>query len=133
MLARADHPLLTARPSKKTLAALDYVVVRHHTETARVLDRMALTDNIRLSIPHFMVIPAIVGATDLAVVLPMRIAAKFAHGGGFRIAHPRWALADFVIALHWSRRTEGDRASRWLRALAVELFHEPLRRDDGGR
>jgi DNA-binding transcriptional LysR family regulator len=133
VLARADHPLLTARPSQQTLAALDYVVVRHHTETARVLDRMALSDKIRLSIPHFMVIPAIVGATDLAVVLPMRIAAKFARGGAFRIAHPRWALADFVIALHWSRRAEGDRASRWLRALAIELFREPARRGDGRR
>lgn len=128
VLARADHPLLTPRPSKKDLAGLDYIVVRHHTETARVLDRLALSDKIRLSIPHFMVIPAIVGATDLAVVLPMRIAAKFARGGAFRIAHPRWGLGDFVIALHWSRRTGADPASRWLRALAVELFHEPRRR-----
>ena len=128
VLARADHPLLTARPSQKVLAGLDYVVVRHHTETARVLDRMELADKIRLSIPHFMVIPAIVGATDLAVVLPLRIAAKFARGGGFRIARPRWPLDDFAIALHWSRRSEGDPASRWLRSIAVELFREPLRR-----
>jgi hypothetical protein len=39
--------------------------------------------------PHFMVIPAIVGATDLAVVPPLRIAAKFARGGGFRVVQPR--------------------------------------------
>ena len=43
VLARADHPLLGARPSPASLARLDYIVVRHHTETARVLERMALS------------------------------------------------------------------------------------------
>jgi DNA-binding transcriptional LysR family regulator len=127
VLARADHPLLTARPSRAALARLDYVVVRQHTETAKVLERMALNDNIRLNIPHFMVIPAIVGATDLAVVLPQRIAAKFAQAGRLRIAHPRWGIPDFTVALHWSNRARNDPANQWLRRLTVELFHEPLR------
>jgi DNA-binding transcriptional LysR family regulator len=128
VLARADHPLLTARPSQAVLARLDYVVVRHHTETAKVLDRLCLSAKVRLSIPHFMVIPAIVGATDLAVVLPLRIARKFAAGGRCRIARPRWAIGEIPIALHWSRRAQGDPGIRWLRALATELFRESPRR-----
>jgi DNA-binding transcriptional LysR family regulator len=128
VLARADHPRLTARPSPAALAVLDFVVVRHHTETVRLLDRLGLSDRIRLSTPHFMVIPSIVGATDLAVVLPLRIAAKFAQVGGFRVAQPRLSLEDFAVALHWSRRAEGDPAGRWLRGLALELFREPSRR-----
>ena len=133
VLARAGHPVLTdERPSRRSLARLDYVVVRHHTETAKVLERMALTDNIRLSIPHFMVIPAIVSETDLAVVLPQRIATKFASAGRFLIAHPRWGIPDFTVALHWSNRTHGDRGNQWLRRLAIELFHEPLRGADTG-
>ena len=131
VLARADHPLLTARPSRGSLARLDYVVVRQHTETAKVLEQMALKDNIRLNIPHFMVIPAIVSATDLAVVLPQRIAAKFAQAGRFQIAHPRWGIADFTVALHWSNRAHNDPANQWLRRLTIELFHEPLRASAG--
>ena len=127
VLARADHPLLTARPSRAALARLDYIVVRQHTETAKVLERMALQDNIRLNIPHFMVIPAIVGATDLAVVLPQRIATKFAQAGRLRIAHPRWGIPDFTVALHWSNRAHNDPANQWLRRLTIDLFHEPLR------
>ena len=69
----------------------------------------------------------------LAVVLPLRIATKFAKGGDFRIAQPRWPLDDFVIALHWSRRAESDPAGRWLRALAIELFREPARRGEARR
>ena len=128
VLARADHPLLTARPSQAVLARLDYVVVRHHTETAKVLERLSLSAKVRLSIPHFMVIPAIVGATDLAVVLPLRIARKFAAGGRCRIARPRWAIGEIPIALHWSRRSHGDPGVRWLRQLAIDLFRETPRR-----
>jgi len=132
VLARADHPALTARPSQGVLARLDYVVVRHHTETARVLERLSLSANVRLSIPHFMVIPAIVGATDLAVVLPLRIARKFAAGGRLRIARPRWSIDEIAIDLHWSRRAQGDAAVRWLRELAVRLFREPGRQAGAG-
>ena len=42
VIGRADHPLLSERPSRRGLAQLDYVVVRHHTETVRLLDRLAL-------------------------------------------------------------------------------------------
>jgi DNA-binding transcriptional LysR family regulator len=124
VIGRADHPVLTERPSRSTLAQLEYVVVRQHSETMRLLDRLALNDNIRLSTPHFMVTPAIVGATDLAVVLPMRIAVKFAKSGALRIAQPRWGQGEFGIDLHWSNRAHQDPANRWLRQLAIELFRE---------
>ena len=125
VLARADHPLLTHRPTPRHLALLDYVVVRQHTETLRLLDTMQLQGRIRLSTPHFMVIPAIVAETDLAVLLPMRIAIKFAQAGRFRFAQPRWGFADFGVGLHWSQRAQNDPAHQWLRALAIRLFREP--------
>jgi len=90
----------------------------------RLLDRLALNDNIRLSTPHFMVTPAIVGATDLVVVLPMRIAVKFARSGALRIAQPRWGQGEFGIDLHWSNRAHQEPANRWLRQLAIDLFRE---------
>jgi DNA-binding transcriptional LysR family regulator len=125
VLARAAHPLLAQRPSPRQLAQLDYVVVRQHTETLRLLDRMQLHGRIRLSTPHFMVIPAILRETDLAVLLPMRIATKFALDGRLRFAQPRWGVADFGVALHWSQRAQNDPAHQWLRALAFQLFREP--------
>jgi DNA-binding transcriptional LysR family regulator len=106
------------------LARLDYVVVRQHTETAKLLHRLGLDERIRLSTPHFMVTPAILEATDLAVLLPMRIAAKFARAGKLRIARPRWGQPDFPVGLHWSRRADADPANRWLRELAMALFRE---------
>lgn len=124
VIGRADHPRLTPRPTRAALAQLDYVVVRHHTETVRLLERLGLHENVRLSTPHFMVIPAIIAQTDLVVVLPQRIAAKFAQAGELRIAEPRWGERDFTIGLHWSWRAQHDPANRWLRELAIELFRE---------
>jgi hypothetical protein len=71
-----------------------------------------------------MVIPAIVTDTDLAVLLPKRIATKFARAGHFRVAQPRWGLADFVVGLHWSYRAQNDPGNEWLRQLAMSLFRE---------
>lgn len=124
VLARKDHPVLTLRPSARTMAQLDYVVVSQHAETLRMLDAMQLQDRIRLSTPHFMVIPSIVSQTDLAVLLPMRIAAKFVVDARLQMVRPRWRFEDFVVGLHWSRRAQHDPANRWLRELVVGLFRE---------
>jgi DNA-binding transcriptional LysR family regulator len=125
VLARAGHPVLTERPTLKCLSQLDYVVVRQHAETVKLLDAMQLQHNVRLSTPHFLVIPAILSQTDLAVLLPLRIASKFARAGQFCVGHPRWGVSDFVVGLHWSHRAQNDPAHRWLRDIALSLFREP--------
>jgi DNA-binding transcriptional LysR family regulator len=124
VLARADHPLLREPPTRQWLARLDYIVVRQHTETSRVLHTLALQDNIRLSIPHFMVIPSIVRETDLAVILPRRTALTFARDGTLKVVEPDMGLPDFTVALHWSHRFHNDPGNRWLRETAIELFGE---------
>ena len=124
VLSRHGHPTLTERPSLRCLSELDYVVVSQHTETVRLLHAMQLQRNIRLSTPHFLVIPAILSQTDLAVVLPLRIASKFARAGRFCVAHPRWGQPEFEVGLHWSQRSHHDPAQRWLRAIALDLFTE---------
>ena len=124
VLLRTDHPLAGAAATREGLRQLDYVLVRQHTQTARMLELLGLQDNVRLSIPHFMVIPAIIGETDLAVILPHRTALGFAKRGPFRIAEPDIGQPGFTVALHWSRRYANDPAQRWLRQLIVERYCE---------
>lgn len=122
VLMRAAHPLATARASRTTLAKLDYIVVRSHAETGRILQRLGYADRVRLVIPHFMVIPSIVGNTDLAVILPLQTAQLFSRDGAFRVLRPGLGTPDFAVSLHWSRRFEHDSANRWLRETTLELF-----------
>ena len=101
------------------LKQLEFVAVRTHSDTLRILQ---LEDRLRLTTEHFMVLPAIVHATDLAVVMPGNIARGFAEGGGYAIIEPPFPLRDFTVSLHWSRRFESDPGNLWLRELMVGLF-----------
>ncbi|WP_342128353.1 LysR family transcriptional regulator [Hydrogenophaga sp. OTU3427] len=128
VLMRAAHPRLEAlrrlRPAAllKAMQQLDFVAVRSHTDTLRLLQQEGLQERLRLTTEHFMVLPAIVRATDLCVVMPRNIAQGFVQGDGCAVVAPPFAGRDFVVDLHWSRRFEGDPAHRWFRDLARQLF-----------
>ena len=83
---------------------------------------LQLDGRLRLTTEHFMVLPAIVKSTDLAVVMPRNIAQIFADAGGYGIIEPPFPLRDFTVSLHWSRRFEADPGNRWLRKTIVNLF-----------
>ena len=76
----------------------------------------------RLTVEHFMVLPAIVRATDLAAVMPRNIAQGFAEEGGYTLIEPPFPLRDFTVSLHWSRRFESDPGNRWMREILIALF-----------
>ena len=128
VLLRKDHPFVKRRRSGQALLEalqeLDYVAVRTHAETLRILQLLNLEDRLRLTTEHFMVLPAIVRATDLAVVMPRNIARGFAQEGGYAIVEPPFPLRDFTVSLHWSKRFEADPGNRWLRQVITDLFSE---------
>ena len=83
VLMRAEHPLARRRPTRAGLARLDYVLVRSHPATGRALTGLGLDDRVRLTIPHFMVLPRILADSDLAVVMPSRLALAFRRLGRY--------------------------------------------------
>ena len=128
VLLRADHPFAAGERSGpvllEALRQLEFVAVRTHSDTLRILEMLKLEDRLRLTTEHFMVLPAIVRATDLAVVMPRHIARTFAVEGGYTLIEPALPLRDFTVALHWSQRFENDPGNRWLRGLIEQLFKE---------
>jgi DNA-binding transcriptional LysR family regulator len=127
VLVRSGHPAF-ARPAggrsagAARLRRLDYVAVRSHSETLRILQLLQLEDRVRLTASHFLALPAVVRHTDLGVVIPLEIAQGIAAGGGYRIVEPGLPLRDFTVSLHWSARFEHDPALRWMRGLIAGLF-----------
>ncbi|MCD6076729.1 MAG: transcriptional regulator, LysR family-like protein [Ramlibacter sp.] len=126
VLLREGHPFTrkrrTGRALLDALRELEFVAVRAHADTLRIAQQLQLQDRLRLVTEHFLVLPEIVKATDLAAIMPRNIARTF--GGGYAVVEPAFPQRDFVVSLHWSRRFEADPASRWLRELVVELFRE---------
>ncbi len=126
VLLREGHPFTRRRRTGaallEALRELEFVAVRSHVDTLRIVQQVRLQERLRLVTEHFLVLPAIVKATDLAAVLPRNIARGF--GGGYAVVEPAFPQRDFVVSLHWSRRFEGDPANRWLRGVIEELFRE---------
>jgi len=128
LLLRAGHPLLQGpgvrRLSLARLRRLEFVAVRSHSETLRILRTLDLQARVRLSAAHFMAVPSIVRQTDLAVIMPAEIAAAFVAQGGYAAVEAELPDKGFDVALHWSWRFAQEPANLWLRALVQELFQQ---------
>jgi DNA-binding transcriptional LysR family regulator len=126
VLLRRGHPFARKRLTGKALLAalreLEFVAVRSHADTLRIVQLLSLQERVRLVTEHFMALESIVRATDLAAIMPRNIAQTFQ--GSYAIVEPEFPLRDFSVSLHWSRRFEADPGNRWLRQLIEELFRE---------
>ena len=124
VVMRGGHPLARQRATLAALKRLDYVLVRSHSATAHALRQLGLNERIRLTTPHFMVLPHILAQTDLAAIIPARLAHALAGMGRYRVWTPSAGLPAFDVSVHWYWRFAGDPANRWLRDLIVSLFGE---------
>ncbi len=87
VLLREGHPFARKRRKRSNgqtllddLRKLEFVAVRSHADTLRILQVLNLEDRLRLTTEHFMVLPSIVKATDLAAVMPRNIVRAFEGG-----------------------------------------------------
>lgn len=125
VLLRRGHPLAAALRDRAALDRLDFVLVASHAEPARALHLLGLESRIRLTLPHFMVVPSILAATDLAVILPLRPALRFAARHALQVVEPDLGLPPFTVAMHWTWRSAHDPGHRWLRAHAAAMRFVP--------
>lgn len=125
VLVRAKHPLLVAKKGRSTsqdLRQLEFVAVRSHSETLRILQELGLDSQLVLTSEHFLALPAIIERTDLAVVIPRNIARRIMNTRRHALLSNTLPRSKFTVSLHWSRRFEVDPAHQWMRQLFVKLF-----------
>lgn len=130
VLLRKGHPFLRRKLTGKALLAalqdLEFVGTRSHADTLRILQVTGLQERLRLVNEHFLVLPSIVRATNLAAVMPRNIALNFSQTCA--MVEPDFPLRDFTVSLYWSRRFEPDPGLAWLRQVIATLFREDGRR-----
>ncbi|MFS2034076.1 LysR family transcriptional regulator [Polaromonas sp. CT11-55] len=125
VLVRAGHPLLAAKHKAgkvQDLRRLEFVAVRSHSETFRILQELGLDSRLVLTSEHFLALPAIIERTDLAVVMPRAIAMRFTNTERYALLSNTLPRSTFTVSLHWSHRFNLDPAHQWMRRLFVELF-----------
>lgn len=128
VLLRQGHPLAARLRDRTALQQLDFILVASHIEPAKALHLLGLESRIRLTLPHFTVAPSILAASDLAVVMPLRPARRFAARHALQVVEPDLGLPPFSVAIHWSWRAQHDSGHRWLREVASGMRFEPVPR-----
>jgi DNA-binding transcriptional LysR family regulator len=116
---RAGHPLAGSRLTLARYCELPHLMVAPRgTPGSSVDDALAAigrSRRIALAVPHFLVVPYVIAATDMVATLASRVAALFATTLDLVMTRPPVMIAKFAIALVWHERNHRDPAQRWLR------------------
>jgi DNA-binding transcriptional LysR family regulator len=118
------HPLRGARPSLESFCRFDHVVVSPAGGGFRgpvddALARLGRRRNVAVSAPSFLVVPALLQATDLIAVLPERLLRG--RSRELRIFAPPVEVPGFDVIAAWHARVHDDPAHRWLRDLVAAV------------
>jgi DNA-binding transcriptional LysR family regulator len=77
---------------------------------------------VRLSVPHFLLVPEILVRSDMIAMLPERLARGYSDR--FRVFELPFEMPPFTIAEVWHERTHRDPALVWLRQTLAELLRD---------
>jgi DNA-binding transcriptional LysR family regulator len=108
--AQLGHVLVTSPAAGQ--GPVDYALAKH-----------GLSRTIVAYVPHFLVAPSIVAATDLVLTTGERIARHFAPELGLETFPCPVPLDPFAVSMIWHPRTESDSAGVWLRGVIEEASH----------
>jgi DNA-binding transcriptional LysR family regulator len=126
-VVRRDHPRIRGRLTLDEFCALEHLLVAPSGSgfTAQTDDALAAIGRrrqVRLSVPHFLLVPEILVRSDMVVVLPERLARGYEDR--FRIFDPPLEMPPFAIVEVWHDRTHRDPALVWLRQALADLTRE---------
>lgn len=125
---RARHPLAGARLTLARYCEAPHLMVAPRGTPGSFVDdalaALGRTRRIALAVPHFLVVPYVIAATDLVATLAHRVAALFATTLDLAMVAPPIGIARFAIALAWHERNHHDAAQRWFRAQVAAVADE---------
>ncbi|MCC6609794.1 MAG: LysR family transcriptional regulator [Burkholderiales bacterium] len=124
-VVRRDHPRVSRQVTLDEFCALEHVLISPSggafvAQTDAALAALGRSRTVRLSVPHFLLVPEILARSDLMAVIPERLARVYAQR--LRILELPFELEPLIIAEVWHERTHRDPAHVWLRQLLVDLM-----------
>jgi len=117
-LMREGHSLATGSMTLRKLLSYGHVRVAMSPTDIRFVDSVladkGLQRNVVLTVPHWLLVPRVLAATDLVSVMSERVARTFMGTGTVMRPLP-YASEHFSWTMYWHRRHEHSRAHQWLR------------------
>ena len=126
VLARKGHPYFRGRMTLEGFAKAGHVVVAPRDTWQPgpmdlALAQVGLERDIRVMVPHYLVVPYVVAETDLVATVPARAAARMARGLPISTFKPPLEVASFKLEMAWDERQHHDPSHKWLRDQLIEL------------
>jgi DNA-binding transcriptional LysR family regulator len=125
-IARRNHPALTQQPMTiEVFANLSHALHTIRRDEIGAIDRVLAQHNLQrrvaLTVPHMLVLPAIIASTDLITVIPARMAQYFSRIDEIEVFELPIKLSSWTVSMLWSQLSDNDEASRWLRQMLQSI------------
>lgn len=124
-VVRQGHPRLS-----NCLSVEQYLLEQHigissgvgHQRLEAALEEQGLNRYVRMRLPGFLGLPAIILASDLVATVPRLIGQALVQAPGLAMLTCPVSLPTFPVKQHWHARYHHDAGNRWLRSVCAQLF-----------
>lgn len=124
-VCRRDHPIIGDALSLDDYLTASHLLVSIKEDMVGRVDKLLaaqeLSRRIAISIPHFLVAPAILSRTNLVATLAERVADAFASNQNLKIFPCPLPIDGFSIFMRWHQSTGKCATHIWLRAILAEV------------
>jgi DNA-binding transcriptional LysR family regulator len=123
-LVRKGHPHVRNSLTREQFVTLPHGVIKRGPAPGlieRVLTRLKVHRDARVTLPHCLLAPFIAARTDLIVTVPKREALDFLDLLSLKMFPPPQPMGRFTVSAFWSEEGHRDPANRWLRAILKEI------------
>ncbi|KJH69779.1 LysR family transcriptional regulator [Aliterella atlantica] len=119
-IARKNHPQIVQKPiSLELFANLPHALTTIRRDTTGEVDfalaSHSLQRRVLLTVPHMLVLPSIVASTELITSLPSRITNYSSKLNEIEVFELPVEIQQWTVSMLWSKLTDKDSASCWLR------------------
>ncbi|WP_042264081.1 LysR family transcriptional regulator [Paraburkholderia heleia] len=126
-IVASHHPAARRGMNMKTYLSLPHALVspegQRHGLVDQALAQQGKQRTLALTLPQMFAVPAVVARTGMTATVMKRIALNSPAGHKLALFAPPMPLPEIVFHVIWHRRSEGNLAQQWLRALIESVAH----------
>lgn len=123
---RKGHPRVRKVLTLEAFIALPHALVAPRGRSGGIVDaalaKIGRRRRVAIEVPHFLVAPHIVRASDVVLTIGDRVAKLISDG--LQLMPPPLELPGFDVALFWHERNNTDSAHQWFRKTLIEVARE---------
>jgi DNA-binding transcriptional LysR family regulator len=124
-VCRDDHPYIQGKLSLEDYLTAHHLLVSVKEDRQGRIDYLLAKQNLQrhvaISVPHFLVAPALIAQTDLITTMAKRVADAFADVYRLQILPIPVSVKGFGVFMRWHKSNEDTPSQRWLRSIVTKV------------